>query len=141
MIYLTLFLVSFLSATLLPLGSEALLLYDFSLGHSALWLWTVATVGNTLGAIVNYWLGMKGEAWLEKKGHLSSEKMQEAHRRFEKWGGWVLLLSWAPLIGDPLTLIAGVLRYDFTKFLLIVAFAKGMRYAVVLGGYSIGTGG
>ena len=141
MIYLTLFLVSLLSATLLPLGSEALLLYDFSLGHSVLCLWTVATVGNTLGAIVNYWLGMKGEVWLEKNGHLSSEKMQKAHWRFEKWGGWVLLLSWAPIIGDPLTFIAGVLRYDFTKFLLIVVFAKGMRYAAVLGGYSIGTGG
>ncbi len=141
MIYLTLFLVSLLSATLLPLGSEALLLYDFSLGHSVLCLWTVATVGNTLGAIVNYWLGMKGEVWLEKNGYLSSEKMQKAHRRFEKWGGWVLLLSWAPIIGDPLTFIAGVLRYDFIKFLLIVAFAKGMRYAAVLGGYSIGTGG
>ncbi len=140
MIYLTLFLVSFLSATLLPLGSEAVLLYDVSQGHPVWLLWFVAMVGNTLGAVVNYWLGLKGEAWLERKGYLSSVKMQKAHGRFEKWGGWVLLLSWAPVIGDPLTFIAGVLRYDFTKFLLIVACAKGMRYAAVLGGYSIGAG-
>jgi len=141
MIYLTLFFVSFVSATLLPLGSEALLLYDRSLGYSTLWLWSVATAGNTLGAVINYWLGMKGEIYLEKRGHLSSVKIHRAHRYFEKWGGWVLLLSWAPVIGDPMTFIAGVLRYDFTRFLLIVAFAKGMRYAILLGGYSIGTGG
>ena len=140
MIYLTLFLVSFISATLLPLGSEALLLYDLSQGFSLWLLWSVATLGNTLGAAVNYWLGMKGEAWLEKKGYLSSEKMQKAHSRFEKWGGWVLLLSWAPVIGDPLTFIAGALRYGFAKFLLIVAFGKGVRYAILLGGYIAGNG-
>ena len=141
MIYLTLFLISFLSATLLPLGSEAVLLYDVSQGHSAWLLWSIATVGNTFGAVVNYWLGLKGEAWLEREGHLSSVKMQKAHGRFEKWGGWVLLLSWAPVIGDPLTFMVGVLQYNFTKFLLIVAFAKGVRYAIVVGGYSLGIGG
>jgi len=96
----------------------------------------IATVGNTLGAMLNYWLGLKGEGFLEKRGYLSKAKMQHAHQQFEKWGGWVLLLSWMPLIGDPLTFIAGVLRYDLMKFVLIVAVAKGVRYAVLVGGYS-----
>lgn len=132
MVYITLFTVAFLSATLLPMGSEALLVYDISLGYSLLLLWSVATVGNTLGAMVNYWLGLKGEMYLEEKGHLSAEKMKKARGFFDTYGGWTLLLSWAPIIGDPLTFIAGVLRYNFKWFLLIVFAAKGIRYAIVI---------
>jgi len=131
MVYITLFAVSFLAATLLPLGSEALYLYDISQNYTLLLLWMVATVGNTLGSVVNYWLGLKGEAYLERKGHLSVEKMDKARGYFSKYGGWTLLLSWVPIIGDPLTFIAGVLRYNFKWFALIVFVAKGLRYAVI----------
>jgi membrane protein YqaA with SNARE-associated domain len=132
MLYLTLFVVAFLSATLLPLGSEALLLYDISQETTLLLLWIVATAGNTLGAMLNYWLGLKGEVYLEKKGYLSAKKMKRASASFSKYGGWVLLLSWLPVVGDPLTFIAGVLRYEFKMFVLIVLFAKGIRYAVII---------
>ena len=132
MTYITLFAVSFLAATLLPLGSEALLIYDISQDYSLLLLWTVATFGNTLGSMVNYWLGLKGEAYLDSKGHLSAEKMEKARGYFDKYGGWTLLLSWVPIIGDPLTFIAGVLRYDFKWFSLIVFAAKGLRYAALI---------
>ena len=132
MVYLTLFTVAFLSATLLPLGSEALFLYDISQNYSLLFLWSVATLGNTLGSMVNYWLGLKGETYLENKGYLSVKNMEKARGFFGKYGGWTLLLSWVPIIGDPLTFIAGVLRYDFKWFALIVAVAKGIRYAVII---------
>jgi len=132
MVYLTLFAVSFLAATLLPLGSEALLLYNITQNHSLILLWVFATLGNTLGSMLNYWLGLKGEAYLETKGHLSVEKMYKARGLFSKYGGWVLLLSWVPIIGDPLTFVAGVLRYNFKWFTLIVFVAKGLRYAAVL---------
>lgn len=132
MVYITLFAVSFLAATLLPLGSEALLLYDISQNHSLLLLWLFATVGNTLGSMLNYWLGLKGEVYLERKGHLSVKKMDKARGLFSKYGGWTLLLSWVPIIGDPLTFIAGVLRYNFKWFSLIVLIAKGLRYAAVI---------
>jgi membrane protein YqaA with SNARE-associated domain len=131
MVYITLFIVSFLAATLLPLGSEALYLYDMSQNNTLLLLWLFATVGNTLGSMVNYWLGLKGETYLESKGHLSAQKMEKASAFFAKYGGWSLLLSWAPVIGDPLTFIAGVLRYDFKWFALIVFVAKGLRYAAI----------
>jgi len=132
MVYFTLFIVAFLSATLLPLGSEALLLYDMNLvGYSWLFLWCVATLGNTLGSVLNYWLGLKGEVYLEKRGKLSAEKMQRSRALFDKYGAFVLLLSWAPLIGDPLTFAAGVLRYDVKRFLFLVFLAKGGRYAVL----------
>jgi membrane protein YqaA with SNARE-associated domain len=132
MVYITLFTVAFLSATLLPMGSEALLLYDVSQNYSLIALWSAATLGNTLGAMVNYWLGLKGEVYLEKKRYLSAQKMAKARAFFDRFGGWTLLLSWAPIIGDPLTFIAGVLRYNFKWFSLIVAVAKGTRYAIVI---------
>ena len=132
MVYITLFAVAFLSATLLPMGSEALLVYNVSQNYSLVLLWSFATVGNTLGSMLNYWLGLKGEMYLEEKGHLSARKMQKARAFFDKYGGWTLLLSWAPVIGDPLTFIAGVLRYNFKWFSLIVIVAKGTRYAIVI---------
>ena len=132
MVYLTLFIVSFLSATLLPLGSEALLLYDIHENYSLILLWIFATLGNTFGSIFNYWLGLKGERYLERKKYLSKYKMQKARAFFDKYGGWTLLLSWTPVIGDPLTFIAGVMRYDFKLFGIIVFFAKGARYALVM---------
>ena len=131
MVYVTLFIVSFLAATLLPLGSEALLLYDITQNHSLLLLWGIATVGNTLGSMFNYWLGLKGEAYLEHKGHLSKEKMDKSRILFDKYGGWTLLFSWVPIVGDPLTFIAGVLRYKISYFVLIVFVAKGARYAAI----------
>ena len=132
MVYITLFTVAFISATLLPMGSEALLLYDISQNHSLLLLWIFATLGNTLGSMVNYWLGLKGENYLEEKGHISAQKMEKARGFFDTYGGWTLLLSWVPIIGDPLTFVAGVLRYNFKWFSLIVAVAKGTRYAIVI---------
>jgi len=132
MVYITLFTVAFLSATLLPLGSEALLLYDISPGNILFLLWLVATAGNTLGSLFNYWLGLKGEAYLEGKKYLSKEKMQKARNTFDRYGGWTLLLSWMPVIGDPLTFMAGVLDYNIKKFVFIVLFAKGARYFVVI---------
>ena len=132
MVYVTLFTVAFLSATLLPLGSEGLLLYDISQNDSLILLWIFATLGNTLGSMVNYWLGLKGETYLEEKGHLSAKKMEKARGFFDRYGGWTLLLSWVPIIGDPLTFIAGVLRYKFKHFAVIVTVAKGTRYAIVI---------
>jgi membrane protein YqaA with SNARE-associated domain len=132
MVYITLFTVAFLSATLLPMGSEALLLYDISQNHSLLLLWIFATLGNTLGSMVNYWLGLKGEKYLEEKGHLSAQNMEKARGFFDTYGGWTLLLSWVPIIGDPLTFIAGVLGYNFKWFSIIVAVSKGTRYAIVI---------
>jgi len=132
MVYITLFTVAFLSATLLPMGSEAVLLYDASEGYNLVLLWFFASVGNILGALLNYWLGLKGEGYLEQKGYLSAEKMGRAKSTFDHYGGWALLLSWMPVIGDPLTFIAGVMKYDLRSFVLIVAIAKSLRYALLI---------
>jgi len=128
MVYLTLFLTALISATLFPLGSEALLLYDINEGYSLYLLLTVAIVGNSLGSVINYYLGLKGESYLEEKKYLKKEQIQKYKNFFDKYGGYTLLLSWVPLIGDPLTFMAGILKYDFKYFVMIVVFAKATRY-------------
>jgi len=132
MIYITLFLIAFLSGSLLPLGSEALFLYDLHAGYSIVFLLLFASIGNTLGAVLNYVLGLKGEEFLLKKGYLKAEALLNAQRRFNRFGGYILLLSAAPIIGDPLTFIAGVLGYNFKKFLFFVFLSKTLRYLAII---------
>ena len=128
MIYLTLFISAFISATLFPLGSEALLVYNINEGYNLVYLLAFATVGNVLGSLLNYFIGLKGEEYLEKKSYLKQEKIKRYKEFFDKYGAYSLLLSWAPVIGDPLTLIAGVFKYDLKKFLFLVFIAKLFRY-------------
>lgn len=131
MTYITLFFIAFVSATLFPLGSEGVLIYNITQGYNLYLLILFASIGNVLGSCVNYYLGLKGEDFLEEKNYLNKTKMQGYKKQFERFGGYTLLLSWAPIIGDPLTFIAGVFHYSFRYFLLIVALAKFLRYALL----------
>lgn len=131
MVYIILFLSAFVSATLFPLGSEALLVYDISQGHNIVLLLLFATIGNTLGSYVNYYLGLKGEEFCERKNFLKKEKIESYKKFFDTYGGFALLLSWLPIIGDPITFIAGILKYDLKKFLFLVLLAKFGRYLVL----------
>lgn len=90
-----------------------------------------ATLGNTLGSILNYFMGIKGEEYLEKKRYLEKEKILKYKYHFEKFGGYMLLLSWVPIIGDPITLIAGALKYNLKKFIILVLCAKFSRYLFI----------
>ncbi len=135
MVYLTLFVSSLISATLFPLGSEALLLYNLNKGYSALWLVVWATLGNTLGAVVNYILGYQGEKFLEQKKLIDKDKFIKFTKLFKKYGGYSLLLSWLPLVGDFFTLAAGVARYSFINFFWLVLVAKLGRYIFVISGF------
>jgi membrane protein YqaA with SNARE-associated domain len=130
-----LFVSAFSSATLLPGVSEAVLAGVIAAGASPHGLAIlVATVGNTLGSTVNWAIGRFLAHYRDHprfpvpKSHF--ERYLDAHR---DWGVWVLLLSWAPVIGDPLTIVSGVLRTPLWIFVPIVAAAKLIRYLVVLG--------
>jgi len=131
LVYLTLFISAFGAATLLPIASEAVLAYDITVGYNLYALLGVATMGNTLGSCVNYFLGRKGLDYLERKKYVKMTSFNKAERMFDRFGAVVLLLSWAPIIGDPITFVAGVLHYDFKKFFLLVLFAKAIRYIVL----------
>lgn len=133
--YVGLFLSAFLAATIFPFFSEGVLAgLSKTDGYDWLLLWTVATAGNTLGAMVNWALGRWCLHWQDRKWFpFKADDLQKADRWFAKWGVWSLLLSWVPIIGDPITFAAGFLRVQFWLFVVLVLLAKGGRYAVVLG--------
>lgn len=128
-----LFLVSFLSATVLPFQSEAALGGMLATGAwSSAVLVTVASVGNTLGSVVNWALGLGVEHFSHKRWFpVKHEQLEYASRWYHKYGRWSLLMSWAPFVGDPLTVVAGVLREPFWSFFILVAIAKTGRYLIL----------
>lgn len=137
MVYITLFFSAFISATFFPLGSEALFVYNLNEGYNLLLLLLFATLGNVFGSCLNYYFGLKGEAYLEEKRYIKKEKIVYFKKLFDKYGGYTLLLSWMPLIGDPITFIAGILKYNFRYFLILVLLSKLGRYAILAYGYTL----
>lgn len=134
-----LFLAAFGAATLLPLQSEAVLVGFLIDGHyDVVTLIAVASLGNILGSCVNWWLGLKIEHYKNKKWFpVSENKMQKAQKLYQQYGFWSLLFSWVPIIGDPITLIAGLLKENFARFLLMVSLAKVGRYLFIYGAYTL----
>lgn len=130
--YLSLFLLSFLASTVVPVGSEWMLVALLLNGHSAVGTVAVATIGNTLGACTTYAIGLYGSSLLmERVLRVDPAAMQAAQRRYARYGSWSLLFSWVPVIGDPLCLVSGALKTPFTLFLVLVSAGKLARYAFV----------
>jgi membrane protein YqaA with SNARE-associated domain len=131
--YVGLFIASFLAATILPLSSEivlsVLLLNDFN----PVILLLVATLGNVLGAFTNYAIGYwGGNVVAEKVLKISEEEFTKSKERFRKYGLFSLFFAWVPIIGDPLTVVAGVLRINLLWFFILVASGKCIRYVVII---------
>ena len=131
--YFGLFVAAFLAATILPAQSELGLAALFASGSfSLIWLVVVASIGNTLGAVVNWLIGRGIERFKDRKWFPANDtQLAKANAWYAKFGRWSLLLSWMPIIGDPITLVAGVLREPLWRFLLIVGFAKTARYTIL----------
>lgn len=133
--FITLFLTSFASATLLPGGSEVLFVYLLAQKSDPFLLLLSATLGNTLGSFANYLLGKFAISFALQKRYVDEKSLTKATMLFEKYGAWTLLFSWLPIIGDPLTLVAGCANYKAWKFLMIVGFAKMTRYIFIYMGF------
>ena len=133
--YLSLFISAFAAATILPAQSEALLAYQVSISPNAVvQLIAVATLGNVLGATFNWCLGRLTENLRAKKWFPVNEKqLQKAERFYGRYGRYSFLLSWVPIIGDPITIVAGILREPLLSFVLLVTIAKCARYVFVVG--------
>jgi len=128
-----LFFSAFLSATILPGSSEALLLYLASNDkHSTILLWVAATAGNTLGGISSWVLGWLIANFFPNHKTSAEKKHHKAIHRLKRWGSPILLLSWVPIIGDPLCVAAGWLRINLAASILFIVIGKGIRYAVLL---------
>lgn len=131
--YLSLFAASFLAATLIPFYSEFAVVGMVGLGQNPHLTLAVATLGNTLGAAVNwavgrYLLRFREHRWFPA----SSRNLERAQGWFGKYGVWSLLLAWLPVGGDALTFVAGIMRVNFPLFFVLTAIGKGARYAVLI---------
>lgn len=127
------FAAALIAATLLPAQSELVLAAMIAAGrHDIALLLIVATLGNVLGSIVNWAIGRFLSARRNAKWFpVSAKALERAERWYGRWGLWTLLLSWAPIIGDPLTLVAGILRAPLLRFVAVVTLAKAARYCFV----------
>lgn len=131
--WLILFGSAFLAATILPFYSEVVLFAQLRAGGDPVALVTIATLGNTLGAVVNWILGryllhFQDRRWF----YFSSQQIEKAQAWFQRYGFWCLLMAWLPVGGDALTLIAGIMRVRLWLFLILVGAGKAARYISVV---------
>lgn len=136
--YFGLFGIAFLAATLLPLGSEAWLIAMATSDYPLFWLWFWATLGNSLGSVVNYLIGRyllhyQNRKWFPVK----PQQIVRLQPQFQRYGSWTLLFAWLPIIGDALTVLAGIFKVNWIAFVILVTLGKGLRYAVVLGLFNL----
>ena len=132
-IYLSLFAISFLAATILPFSSELTLAGLIATSnYDNLLLLIVASFGNVLGSVVNWVLGFYSKNLTTKRWFPFKDKqIEKSSQWFSKVGKWSLLFAWVPVIGDPLTLAAGLLRVKFIEFLILVSIGKVSRYFLI----------
>ncbi len=129
---MSLFILSFLASTIVPLGSEWLLAALVVSGHDPVLSVAVATAGNTLGACTTYGIGLFGGPFLIGRIlRISDEARQKAEKLYTRYGIWSLLFSWVPVVGDPLCLVGGMLRVRFRCFTVLVLSGKLARYTIV----------
>ena len=138
MIYLSLFFISFLAATILPFSSEFTLAGLISTSnYDNLLLLVFASFGNVLGSVFNWGLGFYARNLTIKKWFPFKEtQIERSSKWFSKFGKWSLLFAWVPIVGDPLTFVAGLLRVRFFDFIILVAIGKVSRYLIIF--YLIG---
>ena len=132
-VYAGLFMAALLAATVVPMQSEAMLAGLLLTGkYSTAGLLVMASLGNILGAVINWLLGRYLERFRHRRWFpVSESSLTRAQTWYHRYGRWSLLLAWVPVIGDPLTVIAGTMREPFWIFLVIMGSAKILRYLVL----------
>jgi len=130
--FLGLFIVCFLAATVLPVASEVFLGGMLALGYDPVFSLIVATIGNTLGAWLNYGIGYLGKPeWLLKVG-ATKEKIEQWKQKINQYGVWLALFSWLPFVGDVIGIALGFFRVNLFLSFLFIAVGKFIRYAIII---------
>ena len=131
--YLSLFTISFLAATILPFASELMLASMLSIeSYDRTLLIISSSLGNILGSVFNWVLGFYFVKLQNKKWFpFNQEQISESSQWFEKYGKWSLLLAWVPIIGDPLTFVAGTMKTKILTFIILVSIGKIARYLFI----------
>ena len=135
--YIGLFVVCFLSSSIVPMTSEFFLIGMQQLDFNVWNILAVASVGNYLGSMTTYWIGRSSSDYLFNRFQPTPQRRAQAERLYAKWGGPILFFSWIPFIGDALTFVSGVLRGNVWVFTFWVALGKWVRFAAVLGGFQL----
>jgi|TARA_B110000438_G_C15613220_1_gene563156 membrane protein YqaA with SNARE-associated domain len=132
--YFGLFLSALLSASILPFSSEVVLIGLMATeNYNSVFLWIMASLGNVAGACINWFLGRFCLNWRDKSWFpISKKQLDGAGKWFLRYGVWTLLFSWLPIIGDPLTFFAGIMRVNFSLFIMLVAIGKACRYGLLI---------
>ncbi len=130
--YIGLFLAGFLSATILPMNSEGVLLILLSQNLDPWTCLIIATIGNSLGGLTNYFLGKLGNPLWFKRFGVKEEKLISFELRIQKYGYWLAFFSWLPFIGDPMTIALGFFRVPFWKVTFLIVLGKFLRYLVLI---------
>ena len=128
--FIGLFSASFLSATILPMSSEGILLLMLSQQYDPISCLFVATVGNSLGGFTNYALGMFGNSLWFKRFGIKEQKLMTFQKQIQNRGYLVAFFSWIPFIGDPMTVALGFFKVPFIPVLFFIVLGKFLRYFV-----------
>lgn len=130
--YFGLFIICFLAATILPLTSEGVLLLFLAAGFDPITCLLVATFGNTLGGLTNYFIGLLGKPEKLQRLFKKPQYYTRMINSVDKYGYWLALLSWLPIIGDPLVVALGFFRVKFIPMLILMVLAKFLRYYLII---------
>ena len=127
--YLGLFIGSFISATVIPMGADALLLGMLAAGGKPVWCLAIATTGNWLGGTLTYWLGYAGKwTWIQRWFKVTPEKLKRQKNRIEKYKSVIALLVWVPVLGDLFALALGFYRINAVKSFIFMFFGRLIRF-------------
>jgi membrane protein YqaA with SNARE-associated domain len=130
--YISLFITSFLASTVLPLGSEGLVVLMVVQNFNIYTVVLIASIANFLGACTTYYIGLTGRTQvIGRYMHISEEQLQRAENKFKKYGAFSLLFTWLPGIGDAIAAYGGLLRYNFINFAILVFIGKFCRYVAI----------
>jgi membrane protein YqaA with SNARE-associated domain len=131
--YIGMFLAGLLAGTIVPFSSEVVMVSLYVVGFKAVPLLIVASIGNWIGGMTTYWVGLQGKTdWLEKYFGVKKEKIINFKERLNKWGSYWALLSWVPIAGNLITAALGFFRVPITPVATFMMIGKVIRYAIIL---------
>ena len=131
--YFGLFLGSFLAATVLPFSSEILVTLMLAAGANPLYVFLFATLGNWLGSVSTYGIGWLGKLqWIEKWFKVSHEKIKKQQRTIQKYGSWLSLVVWVPIVGDVFALALGFYKVSASKCIPFMLIGKAARFLFLI---------
>lgn len=131
--YLLLFLSSFLAATIIPFSSEAHLYFLVANNYNLYLLLVAASLGNTLGGMSSYYLGYLCKwSWLEKYFKIKESKVRSNQLKVQKYGAWIALLCWLPVVGDGIAVALGLFRLNWKRVMFLMFVGKTLRYVFLL---------